>query len=93
LDLNLSTRRSLDTPLYREFAKLSAFGRFPDEKGSILRFRHRLEKHNQANQVLLVSTVHELSQPQKIFHPIFRTKQGFFQRSARSRWDGKLPFA
>ncbi|MDP3922891.1 MAG: IS5 family transposase, partial [Hydrogenophaga sp.] len=46
-----------DTPLYREFAQLSAFGRLPDES-TILRFRHRLEKHKLADQIL--STVNEL---------------------------------
>jgi IS5 family transposase len=40
-----------DTPLYREFARL------PDES-TILRFRHRLEKHKLAEQILL--TVNEL---------------------------------
>src|SRR5450759_2584457 len=33
-----------DTPLYREFAQLDEFARLPDES-TILRFRHRLEKH------------------------------------------------
>ena len=33
-----------DTPLYREFAQLEEFARLPDES-TILRFRHRLEKH------------------------------------------------
>jgi IS5 family transposase len=46
-----------DTPLYREFAQLDAFSRLPDE-GSILRFRHRLEKHKLAEQIL--SAVHEI---------------------------------
>jgi transposase, IS5 family len=46
-----------DTPLYREFAQLSAFGRLPDES-TILRFRHRLEKYKLADQIL--STVNEL---------------------------------
>jgi IS5 family transposase len=46
-----------DTPLYREFAKLEEFGRLPDES-TILRFRHRLEKHKLAEQILL--TVNEL---------------------------------
>lgn len=40
-----------DTPLYREFAQLDAFGRLPDES-TILRFRHRLEKHKLADQIL-----------------------------------------
>ena len=40
-----------DTPLYREFAKLEEFGRLPDES-TILRFRHRLEKHKLAEQIL-----------------------------------------
>jgi len=46
-----------DTPLYREFAQLGAFGRLPDES-TILRFRHRLEKHKLADQILV--TVNEL---------------------------------
>jgi transposase, IS5 family len=41
----------LDTPLYREFAQLPAFGRLPDES-TILRFCHRLEKHKLADQIL-----------------------------------------
>ncbi len=40
-----------DTPLYREFAQLEEFGRLPDES-TILRFRHRLEKHKLAEQIL-----------------------------------------
>jgi IS5 family transposase len=40
-----------DTPLYREFAQLGAHGRLPDES-TILRFRHRLEKHKLADQIL-----------------------------------------
>ena len=40
-----------DTPLYREFAQLDAFGRLPDES-TILRFRHRLEEHKLADQIL-----------------------------------------
>jgi IS5 family transposase len=46
-----------DTPLYREFAQLGAFGRLPDES-TILRFRHRLEKYKLADQIL--STINEL---------------------------------
>jgi IS5 family transposase len=46
-----------DTPLYREFAQLEEFGRLPDES-TILRFRHRLEKHKLAEQIL--ATVNEL---------------------------------
>ena len=42
-----------DTPLYREFAQLDAHGRLPDES-TILRFRHRLEKHKLAEQILVV---------------------------------------
>ena len=48
-----------DTPLYREFAQLDTFGRLPDES-TILRFRHRLEKHKLADQIL--ATVNELLQ-------------------------------
>ena len=40
-----------DTPLYREFAQLEEFSRLPDES-TILRFRHRLEKHKLAEQIL-----------------------------------------
>ena len=42
-----------DTPLYREFAQLEEFARLPDES-TILRFRHRLEKHKLAEQILSV---------------------------------------
>ena len=42
-----------NTPLYREFARLEEFGRLPDES-TILRFRHRLEKHNLAQLILCV---------------------------------------
>jgi IS5 family transposase len=40
-----------DTPLYREFAQLEEFARLPDES-TILRFRHLLEKHKLAQQIL-----------------------------------------
>ena len=46
-----------DTPIYREFAGLDAHVRMPDES-TILRFRHRLEKHKLADQIL--ATVNEL---------------------------------
>ncbi len=46
-----------DTPLYREFAQLEEFARMPDES-TILRFRHRLEKHKLAEQMLI--TVNDL---------------------------------
>ncbi len=46
-----------DTPLYREFAQLEEFARLPDES-TILRFRHRLEKHKLAEQIL--QTVNQL---------------------------------
>ena len=42
-----------DTPLYREFAQLEEYGRLPDES-TILRFRHRLEKHKLAERILSV---------------------------------------
>ena len=42
-----------DIPLYREFAHLDAHGRLPDES-TILRFRHRLEKHKLAEQILAI---------------------------------------
>jgi IS5 family transposase len=43
-----------DTPLYREFAHLQEFGRLPDVS-TILRLRHRLEKHKLAE--LLMTSV------------------------------------
>ena len=46
-----------DIPLYREFARLDAHGRLPDES-TILRFRHRLEEHKLAERIL--ATVNEL---------------------------------
>ena len=46
-----------DTPVYREFAQLEEFSRLPDES-TILRFRHRLEKHKLTEQIL--ATVSEL---------------------------------
>jgi transposase, IS5 family len=46
-----------DTPLYREFAQLEEFGNLPDES-TILRFRHWLEKHELADEIL--ATVNEL---------------------------------
>ena len=46
-----------DVPLYREFAQLDSRGRLPDES-TILRFRHRLEKHKLADAIL--ATVNEL---------------------------------
>ena len=41
-----------DVPLYREFAQLDAHSRLPDES-TILRFRHRLEEHKLAEQILV----------------------------------------
>ena len=46
-----------DTPLHRQFAQLPELARLPDET-TILRFRHRLEKHRLAEKVL--ATVNEL---------------------------------
>jgi IS5 family transposase len=40
-----------DVPLFREFAQLSWDQRLPDES-TILRFRHLLEKHKLAEQIL-----------------------------------------
>ena len=42
-----------DVPLFREFAQLSWDQRLPDES-TILRFRHLLEKHKLAEQILAV---------------------------------------
>lgn len=46
-----------DAPLYREFAQLQELSRLPDES-TILRFRHRLEKHKLSEQIL--QTVNDL---------------------------------
>ena len=46
-----------DVPVYRQFAQLDAHGRLPDES-TILRFRHRLEKHKLAE--LILATVNDL---------------------------------
>ena len=46
-----------DTPLYREFAQLEDLARLPDES-TILRFRHRLDKHKLTEKIL--ATVNEL---------------------------------
>ena len=46
-----------DVPLYREFAQVDGHGRLPDES-TILRFRHRLEKHKLADGIL--ATVNEV---------------------------------
>ena len=48
-----------DVPLFREFANLSWDGRLPDES-TILRFRHLLERHKLAEQIL--GTVNDLLQ-------------------------------
>ena len=42
-----------DVPLFREFAHLDWSARLPDES-TILRFRHLLEKHKLADQILVV---------------------------------------
>ena len=46
-----------DVPLYREFARLGEFSRLLDES-TILRFRHRLEKHKLADGI--VATVNDV---------------------------------
>ena len=51
---DLSMEEALfETALYREFAGLSSFERIPD-RVSILRFRHLLEEHQLAPQILTV---------------------------------------
>jgi len=51
----------VDTPLYRQFAQIEEFTRLPDES-TILRFRHRLEKHKLSEQML--ETVNDILQIQ-----------------------------
>ena len=46
-----------DTPVYQEFAQLDAHGRLQGES-TILRFRHRFERHKLAEQIL--ATVNDL---------------------------------
>jgi transposase, IS5 family len=46
-----------DIPMYRDFAGLVEYTRMPDES-TILRFRHRLEKHKLAEKIL--KTVNEM---------------------------------
>ena len=41
----------VDTPLYRQFARIEEFTRLPDES-TILRFRYRLDKHKLSEQML-----------------------------------------
>lgn len=45
-----------DTPLYREFAQLGTHGTLIEES-TILRFRHGLEKHKQAEHILAAINV------------------------------------
>ena len=54
-----------DTPVYREFAQLDAYGKVPDES-TILRFPHRLERHKLADQILV--TVNDLLAGQSLLH-------------------------
>ena len=42
-----------DTLLHRKFAQLEEHGRLPDER-TMLRFRHRLELHKLADQILAI---------------------------------------
>ncbi len=49
--------------IYREFASLDAHVRMPDES-TILRLRHRLEKHKLAQQIL--ATVNDLLEAQRL---------------------------
>ena len=53
-----------DTPVYREFAQLEEFCRLPDES-TILRFKHRLEKHTLTEQILV--SVNELLTQRGLF--------------------------
>lgn len=46
-------RSLLRCALYREFAQLESFARLPDES-TIERFRHRLQEHKLAEQILSV---------------------------------------
>ena len=62
-----------DTPLYREFAQLEEFARLPDES-TMLRFRHRLEKHKLAEQIL--ETVNQLLTERGLIHKAEKLKAG-----------------
>lgn len=63
-----------DTPIYREFAQLDAHGRIPDES-TILRFRHRLEKHRLAvaSRTIIWSLIEQLRVSlMPLFHGLHR---------------------
>ena len=58
---DLSVEESFfDVRLYREFTQLPEYSRMPDES-TILRFRHRLEKHQLAAQIQAFATLSALS--------------------------------
>ena len=52
-----------DMPVYRQFAQLDAHGRLPDES-TLLRFRHRQEKHKLAE--LILATARDLPPSQRL---------------------------
>lgn len=54
-----------DIPLYREFAQINVHDRLPNES-TILRFRHRLERHKLADQALAIVN-HHLSAQRQLF--------------------------
>ena len=70
-----------DTPIYREFAQLDAHGRIPDES-TILSFRHRLEKHKLADQIL--ATVNDLLAAQGIQTSYMRIRSLPFSEDVRA---------
>lgn len=50
------------TPIYRNFAQINAHERLPDES-KILRFRHQLERHKLADQILTTIWLYQGAQP------------------------------
>jgi IS5 family transposase len=75
-------------PLYREFAQLAEFERLPDESTS-LRFRHRLQEHHLARQIL--ATVNDQAEKlkagvrAKVEHPFRVIKRQFGYTRVRYR--------
>ena len=77
-----------DMPLYREFAQLDVNERML-EKSTILRFRHRLEKHKLADAI--VATVNDLLGAQGLLHFVIHNsgKMPAQEKVEGKRWAGQ----
>ena len=78
-----------DTLLYREFAHFDAYGRLPDES-MILRFRHRLEKHQLADGML--ATVNDLLSRQGLRLKEGMPTAGLVAHTTVSRFVDHIPY-